>query len=113
MKRIVLGTFSCLVIVISLLALASRWPALFWLLLLGVGLYFLFGRKVEVEFRLGIGLYLVFGRKVEVEFRFGVEGGEERRIYGALVWKRRTGAVESVGAQELARLQVGPAGRDG
>ena len=95
MKRIMLGTFSCLVIVISLLALASRWPALFWLLVLG------------------IGLYLVFGRKVEVEFRFGVEGGEERRIYGALVWKRRTGAVESVGAQELARLQVGPAGRDG
>ena len=94
MKRIVLGTFSCLVIVISLLALASRWPALFWLLVLGVG------------------LYLVFGRKVEVEFRFGVEGGEERRIYGALVWKRRAGAVESVGAQEIARLQVGPAGRD-
>ena len=95
MKRIVLGTFSCLVVVISLLALASRWPVLFWLLVLGVGLYFLFGRKVEVEFRLGIG------------------GGEERRVYGALVWKRRAGAVESVGAQELIRLQVGPAGRDG
>ena len=95
MKRIVLGTFSCLVIVISLLALASRWPALFWLLVLSVGLCLLFGRKVEVEFRLGIG------------------GGEERRVYGALVWKRRAGAVESVGAQELARLQVGPAGRDG
>jgi len=94
-KRIVLGTSSCLVIVISLLALASRWAALFWLLVLGAGLYFLFGRKVEVEFRLGIG------------------GGEERRVYGALVWKRRAGAVESVGAQELAKLQVGPAGRDG
>ena len=95
MKRIVLGTFSCLVIVISLLALASRWPALFWLLVFGVGLYFLFGRKVEVEFRLGIG------------------GGEERRVYVALVWRRQAGAVESIGAQELARLQVGPAGRDG
>lgn len=94
MKRIVLGTFSCLVIVISLLALASRWPALFWLLVLSVGLYLLFGRKVEVEFRLGIG------------------GGEERRVYVALVWKRGAGAVESAGAQELARLQVGSAGRD-
>ncbi len=94
MKRIVLGTLSCLVIVISLLALASRWPVLFWLLVLGVGLYFLFGRMVEVEFRLGIG------------------AGEKRRVYGALVWKRRAGAVESVGAQELARLQVGPEGRD-
>ena len=95
MKRIVVGTFSCLVIVISLLALASRWSALFWLLVLGVGLYFLFGRKVEVEFRLGIG------------------GAEERRVYGALVWKRRAGAVENVNAEELARLQVRPAGRDG
>ena len=95
MKRIVLGTFSCLVIVISLLALASRWPALFWLLVLGVGLYFLFGRKVEVEFRLGIG------------------GSEERRLYGALVWRRRAGAVESAGAEEIAGLQMGPAGRDG
>ena len=95
MKRIVLGTLSCLVIVISLLALASRWPALFWLLVLSVG------------------LYLLFGRKVEVELRFGVGGGEERRVYGALVWRRGAGAVESVGAQEIARLQVGPAGRDG
>ena len=95
MKRIVLGTFSCLVIVISLLALASRWPALFWLLVLNVG------------------LYLLFGRKVEVEFRFGVGGGEERRVYGALVWKRRAGAVESAGAEELAKLRMGPAGRDG
>jgi hypothetical protein len=94
-KRIVLGTFSCLVIVISLLALASRWPALFWLLVLGVSLYLVFGRKVEVEFRLGVG------------------GGEERKVYGALVWKRRAGAVESAGVQELSRLQVGPAGRDG
>ena len=95
MKRIVLGTFSCLVIVISLLALASRWPALFWLLVLSVG------------------LYLLFGRKVEVELRFGAGGGEERRIYGALIWKRRAGPAESVGAEEIARLQVGPAGRDG
>ena len=94
MKRIVHGSFLCLVIVISLLALASRWPALFWLLALSVG------------------FYLLFGRKVEVELRFGVGGGEERRIYGALVWRRGVGPVESVGAQERARLQVGPAGRD-
>ena len=95
MKRIVLGSFLCLVIVISLLALASRWPGLFWLVVLSIGLYLLFGRKVEVELRLGIG------------------GGEERRVYGALVWRRGVGPVESVGAQEIARLQVGPAGRDG
>ena len=62
---------------------------------------------------LSVGLYLLFGRKVEVELRFGVGGGEERRVYGALIWKRRVGAVESVGAQDIARLQVGPAGRDG
>jgi hypothetical protein len=93
-KRIVLGTFSCLVIVISLLALASRWPALFWVVVLS------------------LSLYLLFGRNVEVELRFGVGGGEERRVYVALVWKRRAGAVESAGAQELARLQVGPGGRD-
>jgi hypothetical protein len=62
---------------------------------------------------LGVGLYFLFGRKGEVEFRFGIGGGEERRVYGALVWKRRAVAVESSGAQELARLQVGHAGRDG
>jgi len=95
LKRVLIGTFSCVVNVISPLALASRWPALFWRLVLGVGLYFLFGRKVEVELRLG------------------VKGGEERRVYGALVWKRRAGAVESVVAQELAKLQVSPTGRDG
>ena len=95
MKRIVLGSFLCLVIVISLLALASRWAGLFWLVVLSIGLYSLFGRKVDVE------------------LRFGVGGGEERRVYGALVWRRQAGAVEGVAAQEIARLQVGPAGRDG
>ena len=94
MKRIVLGSFLCLVIVISLLALASRWPGLFWLVVLSIGLYLLFGRKVEVELRLGVG------------------GGEERRVYGALVWRRQAGAVEGVAAQKIARLQVGRAGRD-
>ncbi len=50
MKRILLGTVACLVILVALVALAARWPALFWLLFLTVGLYLLFGRKVEVEF---------------------------------------------------------------
>ena len=95
MKRIVLGSFLCLVIVISLLALASRWAGLFWLVVLS------------------IGLYLLFGRKVDVELRFGVGGGEERRVYGALVWRRQAGAVEGVAAQKIARLQVGRARRDG
>jgi len=95
LKRIVLGSFLCLVIVISLLALASRWAGLFWLVVLS------------------IGLYLLFGRKVDVELRFGVGGGEERRVYGALVWRRQAGAVEGVAAQKIARLQVGRAGRDG
>src|SRR2546428_13676845 len=53
-KRALLGTLACLVILIALAALASRWAAVFWLLLLSVSLYLLFGRNVEVEFRLGI-----------------------------------------------------------
>lgn len=94
MKRVFLGTLLCLLILIAVLALASRWPALFWLVALSVSLYLLFGRKVEVEFRLGI------------------HGVEEKRIYGALVWKRRTGVAESSEKHELARLQVAAAGRD-
>ena len=67
MKWVLLGTLLCLLIVITLLALASRWAALFWLLVRSVGLYLLFGRNVEVEFRLGVW------------------GGEGRRVYGALI----------------------------
>jgi hypothetical protein len=93
-KRILLGTVLCLLILIALLALASRWPALFWLLVISVSLYLLIGRKVEVEFRLGI------------------RGVEEKRIYGALVWKRRTDVTESSEKHESARLQVAAAGRD-
>jgi hypothetical protein len=72
-KRVVLGTLLCLLILIALLVLASRWPALFWLLVITFCLYMLLGRKAEVEVKLGIG------------------GGDERQIYAALVWKRRAG----------------------
>ena len=95
MKRILLGTFACLVILVALVALAARWPALFWLLFLSVGLYLLFGRKVEVEFQLGVG------------------GGEERRAYGALVWKHRAGRLETADAHESNGLKASVAGRDG
>ena len=94
MKRVLLGTLACLVILIALLALASRWTVMFWLLVLSVSLYLLLGRKVEVEFRLCIS------------------GVEERRIYGALVWKQRIGATKSAETPELARLEVAAAGRN-
>ena len=95
MKRVLLGTLACLVILIALLALASRWTVMFWLLVLSVSLYLLLGRKVEVEFRLGI------------------EGTEERRVYGALIWKRRSGVTNSADAHDSAELEVGTVGRDG
>ncbi len=95
MKRVLVGTFLCLVFLVALMALASRWPALFWLLVFSVSFYLLFGRKGEVELRLGIG------------------GGEERRIYVAFVWKRRAGATERADTRESARLEVAAAGRDG
>ncbi len=95
MKRVVVGTLLCLLILVALLALASRWPALFWLLALSVSIYLLFGRNVELEFRLGIS------------------GTEERQIYGALVWKRRTRVEESSEKHESAQLHVAAAGRNG
>ena len=93
MKRVLLGTLVCLVILIALAALASRWAALFWLLVLSVSLYLLLGRRVE--FRLGIG------------------GGEERRVYGALIWKHRSGVTNSADAHDSAELEVGTVGREG
>jgi len=93
-KRLLLGTLLCLLILVAVLALASRWPALFWLLALSVSLYLLFGRKFEVDLTLGI------------------RGVGEKRIYAALVWKRRTGVVESSEEHGSARLQVAAAGRD-
>ena len=95
MKRVLLGALLCLVILIGLLALASRWPALFWLLVIS------------------FCLCMLFAPKVEVEFRFGVGGREEKRIYGALVWKRRARVPESADTHESARLEVGTARRDG
>ena len=94
MKRVLLGTLACLVILIALAALASRWTALFWLLVLSVSVYLLFGRNVEVEFRLGIG------------------GGEERRVYGALIWKHRSGVTKSNDTHNSTEVEVGTVGRD-
>jgi len=93
-KRVLLGTFLCLLILVAVLALASRWPALFWLLVICFCLYMLLGRKAEVEVKLGIG------------------GGDERRIYAALTWKRRAGVGESAGANESSGLEAVSAGRD-
>lgn len=94
MKRFLLGTLSCVVILVALVALASRWAAVFWLLVLSLSVYLLFGRKVEVEFRLGIG------------------GAEERRVYGALTWKRRVRVTESADTHGSARVEVSAARRD-
>ena len=96
MKRALLGTLSCLVIVVALLALASRWATVFWLLVLAICLYLLFGGKVELELRVGVG-----GDDVE------------RRVYGALVWKRGAAAPESAEQCHSAQLEVGAAGRHG
>jgi hypothetical protein len=96
MKRVLVGTLSCLVVVIAVLALASRWAPLFWLLVLALGLYLLFGRKVEFEVRVGLA-----------------GDGMERRVYAALVWKRGAAAPESTEQCEPARLEVGAAGRHG
>ena len=96
MKRVLLGTLSCLVIVVALLALALRWATLFWLLVLAICLYLLFGRKVELELRVGLG-----------------GDGLERRVYAALVWKRGAAAPERAQQAEPAQLKVGAAGRHG
>jgi hypothetical protein len=94
MKRALLGTLSCLVVVVALLALASRWATVFWLLVLGLWLYLLVGRKVELELRVGLG------------------GDDlERRVYAALVWKREAAAPESAEQCHPAQLEVGAAGR--
>ena len=96
MKHVLLGTLSCLVVVVALLVLASRWAPLFWLLVLALGLYLLFGRKLELELRVGLG-----------------GDGVERRVYAALVWKRGAAAPEGAEQCEPARLEVGGAGRHG
>ena len=62
---------------------------------------------------LSASLYLLFGRNVEVEFRLGIGGGEERRVYGALIWKRRSGVTNSADTYDSAEIEVGTVGRDG
>ena len=96
MKTVLLGTLSCLVVVVALLVVASRWATLFWLSVLAICLYLLVGRKVELELRVGVG-----------------GDGLERRVYAALVWKRGAAAPESAEQCEPAQLEVGVAGRQG
>ncbi len=84
-----------LVAVTVFATLAARWPALFWVLIVGVGFYVLFGRKADVEFRIGLG------------------GAEERRLYGALVWRHRDRVLESANGQESDEYETGADGRDG
>ena len=96
MKRVLLGTLLCVVVVVGLLALASRWATVFWLLVLAICLYLLFGRKVELELRVGLG-----------------GDGLARRVYAALVWKRGGAAAESAEQCEAAQLELGAVGRHG
>jgi len=96
MKRLLLGILSCFVVVVALLALASHWSPLFWLLVLAICLYLLFGRKVELELRVGLS-----------------GDGLERRVYAALIWKREAAAPERAEQCHPAQLEVGAAGRQG
>ena len=93
MKRALPGTLLCLEILVAFMALGLRWPDLFWLLVVSLCLYLLFGRRAEVEARLGIS------------------GGEGRRVYGALVWRRRAGVAEDVGTDESSGLEMAAARR--
>ena len=95
MKRFLLGAFVSLVIATGFAVLAARWPALFWVLVVGMGFYVLFGRKADVEFRIGVG------------------GAEERRLYGTLVWKHRDRLQERADKAEPDEYEAGVAGRDG
>jgi hypothetical protein len=94
-KRFLLGTFACLVIGLGFVMLAGRSPALFWLVVVSIGLYLLFGRKADVKFRIGVG------------------GAEERRVYGALVWKPRDLLPERDGGQRSGESEASVTGRNG
>ena len=95
MKRFFLGTFVSLVAVTGFATLAARWPALFLLLIVSMT------------------VYLLFGRKADVEFRFGVGGAQERRLYGAVVWRHRDRVLESVDGAGSDDTEAGVVGRDG
>lgn len=71
MKRFIVVMALGLVFVIVALVIALQWPVVFWLLVLSACLYFAFGRRAEVEFRLGVG-----------------GDSSERRFYTAVVWKQ-------------------------
>lgn len=94
MRRFVLGVFVSLVIAAGFALMAARWPALFWVLMVGMGFYVLFGRKADVEFRIGIG------------------AAEERRLYVALVWRHRDRVLESAEGPGADETEAGVAGRD-
>ena len=95
MKRFLLGVFVSLVIATGSAMMTARCPALFWVLVVGMGFYVLIGRKADVEFRIGVG------------------GAEERRLYGALVWKARDPLQERTDEAESDEYEAGIAGRDG
>lgn len=59
-----------------------------------------------------LGLYLLFGRKADVEFRVGVGGTDERRLYGALVWKSRDRVQERTDEAEPDEYEAGVTRRD-
>jgi hypothetical protein len=82
-KRLLLGALSCLLILVALLALASRWPPLFWLLVISLCLSLLVGRKVEVEFRLGIKDICIN------RLTWGQKERGERRKKERMTWGRR------------------------
>jgi len=77
MKRFIIGTALILVVVVALIVTGLCCPALCWLLVLSGCLYLAFGRKADIEFRAGVG-----------------QGGDERRLYAALVWKHAGKAVK-------------------
>jgi hypothetical protein len=95
MKRFFLGTFVSIVAVMGFAMLAARWPAIFWLPVVSVTLYLLFGRRADVEFRIGVG------------------GADERQLYGAVVWKRRDRVPERAEGQESGESEASVSGREG
>lgn len=71
MKKLLISTLLWLVVVAIAAVIVLRWPVVFWLLALSVGLYLIFGRRAEIEFRVGVGTQRT-----------------ERRLYAAINWQR-------------------------
>lgn len=76
MKKLVIGTLLWLAVVAIAAVIVLHWPVVFWLLALSVGLYLIFGRRAEIEFRVGVGTHRT-----------------ERRLYAAINWQRRARPV--------------------